>query len=204
MSTLRTLVVCLVLARGSACTGDRSTSVDTGQGAVDISGRDAELGRDVTAYDFCEGPIVAVFDPGDGLVLPFPSDLFTAEDLSTPTGLRVHFTQENSFTESMFLDYPALRAQLNALDGFGTTAGLVFALSDEIGCSASSTNEQTKEGVDVTARRARTSRRTPLRSCSAGPRSQACPTPSGRTIAARCQARRPGICTRWGLSRASS
>ena len=133
----RNLAVFLVWMGALACVEERTTSDDTMQDVAghvggDVHDEDMD-GGDIPAYSFCEGPIVAVFDPDDGLVVPFPSDLFSAEDPATLTGRRVHLAEENSFADSMFQDYPSLRAQLNELDGFGTTAGLVFALSDEIG-----------------------------------------------------------------------
>jgi hypothetical protein len=134
MRRSRILAVCLVWTCAFACASERTTPGDTSQDVADPGEGDAgEAGGGAPTYGFCEGPIVAVFDPDDGLALPFPSDLFSAEDAATPTGLRVHFTQANSSADPMFQDYPGLRAQLNELDGFGTTAGLVFALSDEIG-----------------------------------------------------------------------
>ncbi len=74
-----------------------------------------------------------MFDPASGLVIPFPSDLFAVEDPTTPTGLRVSFTLANSAAEPMFSLHPSLHDELNALDGWGTTAGVVFAFSQEIG-----------------------------------------------------------------------
>lgn len=99
--------------------------VDGADGPADAS--------DVPGVGFCQGPIEAVFDPASGLVVPFPSDLFTVEDPTTPTGRSVSFTLANSAAEPMFALYPSLRDELNALDGWGTTAGVVFAFSQEIG-----------------------------------------------------------------------
>ncbi len=135
MLDLKRLVAGALLALGLAC-----SSSDATDAADDAAGEapgeaigDAHDGDAAPPLAFCEGPVEAVFAPANGLALPFPSDRFTTADPGTPTGLRVAFSPGNSAAEPMFTLYPYLQGQLNALDGFGTTAGVVFGFSAEIG-----------------------------------------------------------------------
>lgn len=83
---------------------------------------------------FCESELEVSFDPVNGLLLPFPSDLYLAADASTPSGYRVNITDQNlPKGEPLFAGYSAEQEQLNQLDGFGTTAAITFGFSGEIG-----------------------------------------------------------------------
>lgn len=84
--------------------------------------------------NFCQSTIEVIFDPDGDVMFPFPSNYFLAEDTQTPTGYRVNVTAENIPPgETMFEGYPALHDQVNVLDGFGTSAEILFGFSAEIG-----------------------------------------------------------------------
>jgi hypothetical protein len=132
------MLTCSLAALVTACSSPATTTDTLGDAPLDVGAEwsdqeAADASADVPTPAFCEGPVTALFDPAAGLALPFPSDLFSVNDPTTPTGVRVAFTAENSSAEPMFTLYKDLRAQLNALDGFGTTAALVFAFSGSLG-----------------------------------------------------------------------
>ncbi|RME19787.1 MAG: hypothetical protein D6806_17660, partial [Deltaproteobacteria bacterium] len=81
-------------------------------------------------YDFCFSHTEAIFSPSDGIALPFPSNLYVEQDSSTDTGLRLALSPED---DTMFGQFPFVAEQLNRLDGFGTTASIVFGFSRELG-----------------------------------------------------------------------
>ena len=83
---------------------------------------------------FCQSTVEVIFDPEGDVMLPFPSNYFLVEDARTPSGFRVNVTPENIPPgETMFEGYPALHDQVNALDGFGTSAEILFGFTAEIG-----------------------------------------------------------------------
>lgn len=90
-------------------------------------------GRD-GSIDFCQGSNEVIFDPAGDWLLPFPSDLYLAEDPSTPSGHRVVLDESNiPPAEESFTIYPYLAGQMSELDGFGTSADIAFGFSTEIG-----------------------------------------------------------------------
>jgi hypothetical protein len=94
---------------------------------------------------FCENTTEVIFDLQGRWLLPFPSDYYLIEDASTPSGYRVNFTEENiPRGEGAFKNYEFLREQMNALDGFGTSAAIVFGFSKGIG-----TPDIDEEGNDL-------------------------------------------------------
>jgi hypothetical protein len=83
---------------------------------------------------FCQSTVEVIFDPDGEVMLPFPSNYFLVEDAQTPSGYRVNITPENIPPgETAFEGYPAMHDQVNALDGFGTSAEILFGFSAEIG-----------------------------------------------------------------------
>ena len=127
-SAWRSVVLSLILILALGACSDADTVADA---AVDT-----DTGSD-TAVDtlvFCEGGVEMIFAIDDGHLLPFPSDFWLTEDASTSTGYRVNFTNENiPQGEEIFAPYPEFAAQLNRLDGFGTSAAVVFGFAAEIG-----------------------------------------------------------------------
>ena len=84
--------------------------------------------------NFCQSTVEVIFDPGGDLMLPFPSNYFLTEDAATLTGYRVNITGENVPPgETLFDAYAFMQDDLNALDGFGTSAEILFGFSSEIG-----------------------------------------------------------------------
>ncbi|MCA9599046.1 MAG: alpha/beta fold hydrolase [Myxococcales bacterium] len=61
----------------------------------------------------------------------FPSNRYTVPDAASPTGLRVSITAENT-TDSMVTAYPGTVAQLDEMDGFSTTGGVIVKFSAPI------------------------------------------------------------------------
>lgn len=89
---------------------------------------------DDSGDNFCQSTVEVIFDPAGEVMLPFPSNYFLIEDTQTLSGYRVNVTPENIPPgETMFEGYPALHDQVNALDGFGTSAEILFGFSAEIG-----------------------------------------------------------------------
>ncbi|MBW1809291.1 MAG: hypothetical protein JRJ87_13935 [Deltaproteobacteria bacterium] len=101
--------------------------------------------QDGPLYDFCQGSTEVTMDY-DKLLLPFPSDYFLIEDSTTPSGYRINLTDQiMPASENMFEAFPFMQEQLAALDGFGTSASIVFGFSKEIG-----TREEVDEEFIVT------------------------------------------------------
>ena len=83
---------------------------------------------------FCQSTVEVIFDPAGDVMLPFPSNYFLTEDAATATGFRVNITEDNVPPgETMFEAYAFMQDDLNALDGFGTSAEILFGFSSEIG-----------------------------------------------------------------------
>jgi hypothetical protein len=84
--------------------------------------------------NFCQSTIEVIFDPDGDVMLPFPSNYFLEKDSATITGYRVNITEDNIPPgETMFEAYTFMQDDLNALDGFGTSAEILFGFSAEIG-----------------------------------------------------------------------
>lgn len=80
---------------------------------------------------FCEGTTRFDYEPvrGDTLVA-FPDDFYSRSDSSSPTGLRPDVTDENApWLQDLASLAPPLYEALSALDGFGTSAGIVLRFS---------------------------------------------------------------------------
>jgi nucleotide-binding universal stress UspA family protein len=81
--------------------------------------------------------VTVLFAVEPGGPAPFPFDLFTVEDATTGTGLRVDLGELNTpfidlGLDPGFTDAATLRAMMDDLDGFGTFAPIVVGLSGEI------------------------------------------------------------------------
>jgi len=79
---------------------------------------------------FCRSPAQVLFDPDADLLLPFPSNLYLRPDRGTATGFRLDLQVAD---DEMFQGFDFMPEQLNRLDGFGTSAAIVFGFSREIG-----------------------------------------------------------------------
>lgn len=80
--------------------------------------------------EFCSSTYEALFDPEGGLLFPFPSDWYARADAQSPTGRRLDL---RAVHDPMLTAFDFLPAQLNRLDGFGTSAALAFGFSRELG-----------------------------------------------------------------------
>lgn len=76
------------------------------------------------------GP-VALYHRDGGPLLPFPSDRFTRA-ADTATGLRPHVQPFVSATDPVFGVYTDMVAELERLDGFGTSAAITIGFSEGI------------------------------------------------------------------------
>lgn len=77
---------------------------------------------------FCDGPTRFAYDPTAGATLEtFPDDYYTVEDPATATGLRVRMDDALApWLPTIPGDYDTVFVQLQELDGFGTTAGIIL------------------------------------------------------------------------------
>ena len=94
---------------------------------------------------WCEGTTSFLYDPLDGTLLgAFPDDFYTKVDAATPTGLRVDLTTEGApWIAAVPGTYGDNVAELNDLDGWGTTAGIILRFS-------ASVKDVLPTGVDAT------------------------------------------------------
>jgi hypothetical protein len=77
-------------------------------------------------------PVVALYGvAAETQLTPYPSDRYTIADPSTPTGLRVHLGPDTT-AEVMVASYVTTVDELNAMDGFSTTGGVVVSFSAPI------------------------------------------------------------------------
>lgn len=89
---------------------------------------------DENGHDEAVGVLFSVTPGGP---VPFPFDLFTVEDETTLTGLRVVLSERNTplidvGLDPGFVESAVLRSMLNDLDGFSTFAPVVLGLSGEV------------------------------------------------------------------------
>ena len=113
---------------GTTATGGETTGETGGETTGETTG---ETGGDTTGeakpLEFCAGTTQFLYNPTDPTFLgAFPDDFFTVKNTVNATGLRVNVTPENSAWIDVQVP-PNFRAnitELNALDGFGTTAGI--------------------------------------------------------------------------------
>jgi pimeloyl-ACP methyl ester carboxylesterase len=62
---------------------------------------------------------------------PYPSDRYTVPDPSTPTGLRVDITSAKT-ADQLVAAYPDTAKELDAMDGFSTTGGVLMEFTSPI------------------------------------------------------------------------
>lgn len=97
--------------------------------AVALTAACTDGGEDITPT---EDPTYAGVSP-DGSVGIFPHDKYTIEDTTTFTGRRVQFTDAHDPTLAKQRDLTrSMVGQINALDGFGTSAGAWIRFSERI------------------------------------------------------------------------
>jgi hypothetical protein len=83
--------------------------------------------------DPAKGPTtVVIYGPlAETELTPYPSNRYAVEDTSTPTGIRVNIDATNT-ADAILGTYPVTLDQLNEMDGFSTTGGMVVKLSTPI------------------------------------------------------------------------
>lgn len=128
----------------SACGDDAapSTSPDATDTTADTSPDTAldiapEVELPPTPITFCDGATTFPWDPDDGAFLAaFPDDALTVDDPSALTGQRVRIgTPDWLDDEPKF--FKTVWGQLEGLDGFGTSAGIILRLSAPVGAPPS-------------------------------------------------------------------
>ena len=68
----------------------------------------------------------AIYDAPESTILtPYPSNRYTREDATTPTGIRVSLGENRDQLQTL----PATQAELESMDGFSTHGGVIVALS---------------------------------------------------------------------------
>lgn len=76
--------------------------------------------------------VVATYGPlPDTDLTPFPSNRYTKADATTATGLRLDLRPETT-RDQLVTSYPVTAAELNQLDGFSTTGGVIVTFSGPI------------------------------------------------------------------------
>jgi hypothetical protein len=93
-----------------------------------LAGCEGDLPADVEPPPFCDaGRTVGLYDPSpEAGLTTFPDDHWTREDGSTRTGLRVDWRADEGTLDAYPPQWQQLALELETLDGFGTTAGIVF------------------------------------------------------------------------------
>lgn len=141
------------LAFAPACGDDApGTSRDVAPSGDTASDAAPEAGSDVTPSDdttagpdagdlaelppapptFCEGATTFAWDPDDDTFLSaFPDDALTADDPTSLTGLRLKIG-EPAWLDDEPQFFKTVWGQLEGLDGFGTSAGVVLRFSAPI------------------------------------------------------------------------
>lgn len=75
---------------------------------------------------------VVIYGPmAETELTPYPSNRYAVEDTSTPTGMRVNIDATNT-ADAILGSYPVTLTELNEMDGFSTTGGMVVKLSTPI------------------------------------------------------------------------
>jgi hypothetical protein len=75
---------------------------------------------------------VVIYGPlAETELTPYPSNRYAVEDMSTPTGIRVNIDATNT-ADALLGSYPVTLTELNEMDGFSTTGGMVVKLSSPI------------------------------------------------------------------------
>lgn len=87
-------------------------------------------------------PVEAIFGPPLATMLtPYPSNRYTLPDPSSPTGLRVNVSSETT-ADSLITVYGPLLEQLNGMDGFSTSGGVIVSFSAPIDIRGITTDER--------------------------------------------------------------
>ena len=113
---------------------DDTTTDDDATGDDDSTDDDDQTGDDVE-IEFCQGSATALFDPVDGMIAPFPNDLWTAADPESLTGVKLDFSNVPS-GDPLFDFFPSMQKQFEALDGFGPYAAIQFSVDKSIDFNA--------------------------------------------------------------------
>lgn len=88
----------------------------------------------IAPLGWCEGETAFAYAPTAGLAVEtFPDDYYTVEDPKTATGLRVRFDDELApWLSTIPGGYDEVFVQLQELDGFGTTAGVLLRFTGPV------------------------------------------------------------------------
>jgi len=114
-----------------------SSSGTTDDDVLDSVGADAtDVSEDTTPLPitFCDGTTSALYDPIAGTDLTvFPDDYWTREDASALTGIRVDVDEDTPWIANQAAFLQPIYLQLAALDGFGTSGGVILRFSAPLG-----------------------------------------------------------------------
>lgn len=102
-----------------------------GDGGADAAD---DTGGIIAPLGWCEGETAFAYAPTAGLAVEtFPDDYYTTPDPSTVTGLRVRFDADLApWLSTVPGGYDKVFVQLEELDGFGTTAGVLLRFTGPI------------------------------------------------------------------------
>lgn len=157
---MRTLLVLSAALLACDDADPRDAAVDSSDAAVDSiepgdvaadsddAAVDSADARDATpAISFCEGTTTFAWDPANGDALAaFPNDALTVDDPKTITGLRVSIGEPAWLGNEPPFFQPVWR-QLESLDGFGTSAGIVLRFSAPLAAPPSGSATATSDIV---------------------------------------------------------
>lgn len=130
--------------------GTTDVAVDTSETTEttpDVVEPDPDVAEVTTPVAFCEGATTFAWDPDDDTALAaFPSDALSVDDASARTGQRVKIGDPKWLADQPAF-FQSVYHQLEGLDGFGTSAGIVLRFSAPMSSPPSGSATASASGI---------------------------------------------------------